>query len=140
MEEYLSPFPLFYCSIVVYYRPSHRVDRVLDFFSSRRNWDPPSPHPKASVSPPLVPGETLSWGVPIRTREQTLWYSRYICTFCSYRLFSQSTRRMHRPLSGIHSILIEKFAQTGEGGGAPPPPPHFHNIKQNLQSCGECFS
>jgi hypothetical protein len=43
MEEYLSPFSLFYCSIVVFYRPSythiHWVDRVLGFFSSRPNSD-----------------------------------------------------------------------------------------------------
>jgi hypothetical protein len=30
---------------------------VLGFFSSRRNWDPPPPHPQASVPSPLVPGE-----------------------------------------------------------------------------------
>jgi hypothetical protein len=31
----------------------HRVDRVLGFFSSRPNWNPPLPHPQASVFPPL---------------------------------------------------------------------------------------
>ncbi len=53
---------------------------------------PPPPHPQASVSPPpLVPnrggdrGNTLACErrggrVPIRTRGQTLWYSRYVCT------------------------------------------------------------
>ncbi len=38
----------------------HRVGRVLSFFSSRRNWDPPpppTPHPQASMLPSLVPGE-----------------------------------------------------------------------------------
>jgi hypothetical protein len=30
-------------------RPIHRVDRVLGFFSSRSNWDSPSPHPQASA-------------------------------------------------------------------------------------------
>jgi hypothetical protein len=34
----------------------HRVGRVLSFFSSRRNWDSPTPHPQASVPPHrLVP-------------------------------------------------------------------------------------
>jgi hypothetical protein len=33
----------------------HRVNRVLGFFSSRPNWDQ-SPHPPASMSPPLVGG------------------------------------------------------------------------------------
>ncbi len=38
-------------------RISHRLDRVLGFFSSRQNWDTPHPpHPQASVSLPLVPG------------------------------------------------------------------------------------
>jgi hypothetical protein len=35
----------------------HRVDRVLSFFSSRRNWDFPNPLPAGEyASPPLVPG------------------------------------------------------------------------------------
>ncbi len=35
----------------------HRVGRVLSFFSSRRNWDSPTPHTQVSVSPPLlIPG------------------------------------------------------------------------------------
>jgi hypothetical protein len=31
----------------------HRVGRVLSFFSSRRNWNSPTPRPQASVPPPL---------------------------------------------------------------------------------------
>ncbi len=31
----------------------YRLNRVLGFFSSRWNWDPPPPHPQASVSPAL---------------------------------------------------------------------------------------
>jgi hypothetical protein len=55
------------------------------FFSSRPNWDPPPPHPEASVSPLRFRGghtrlRESGWGVPIRTRGQTLWYSRYVCT------------------------------------------------------------
>jgi hypothetical protein len=39
----------------------HKVDRVLGFFSSRQNWDPPTPHPQASVSPrPFGSGGTHS--------------------------------------------------------------------------------
>ncbi len=69
----------------------HRVDRALGFFSSRPNWDPPTPWlPQASVSPPGSGGrDTLScerwdWGVPIRMRGQTLWYSRCLPTFVIY--------------------------------------------------------
>jgi hypothetical protein len=64
-------------------KASHRrVDRVLSFFSSRPNWDPPPPHALASAYPcvtlpPLVPGGggggKGGGGVPIRTRGQTLW-------------------------------------------------------------------
>jgi hypothetical protein len=32
---------------------SHRVGRVLSFFSSRRNWDSPSPHRQARMPPSL---------------------------------------------------------------------------------------
>jgi hypothetical protein len=38
------------CTLV---RLRHREGRVLSFFSSRRNWDSPSPHTQASVPPPL---------------------------------------------------------------------------------------
>jgi hypothetical protein len=38
-------------------RISHRVDRVLSFFSSRRNWDSPNPSPAGEcASPPPVLG------------------------------------------------------------------------------------
>ena len=32
---------------------SDKVDRVIGFFSSSPNWDPPPPHPQASVFPPF---------------------------------------------------------------------------------------
>jgi hypothetical protein len=62
-------------------RTGHRVDRVLSFLSSRPNWDSPTPSSAGECvsSPPLVPGER-GWAVPILTRGQTLWYSRYVCT------------------------------------------------------------
>ncbi len=35
----------------------HRVDRVLSFFSSRRNWDSPNPSPAGECAPhPLIQG------------------------------------------------------------------------------------
>ncbi len=55
----------------------HRVDRLLGFFSSRPNRDPPTPSPTGDcVPPPLVPGGHTracgeGWGrVTIRTRGQ----------------------------------------------------------------------
>ncbi len=69
-------------------RNNHRVDRVLSFFSSRPNWDSPTPltRIRVPVPPPRFGsgGGTFACGrggggVPIRTRWQTLWYSRYIC-------------------------------------------------------------
>jgi hypothetical protein len=62
----------------------HRGGRVLSFFSSRRNWDYPNPPPVGECAPTLWPrgggGRTLArgrrvGGVPIPTREHTLWYS-----------------------------------------------------------------
>ncbi len=56
-------------------------------FSSRRNWDSPTPSPADECVPrPLVQGEgtyTLAgegMGGLIPTRRQTLLYSRYICS------------------------------------------------------------
>jgi hypothetical protein len=68
---------------------------VLGFLPSRRNWDPPLPHPQASVPPPLWfrRRDTLACGrggggLPIRTRGQILWYFRYLCTLCWRRLLT----------------------------------------------------
>ncbi len=47
-------------------RATHRVGRVLGFFSSRRNWDSPTPHPQASVPPTL-------W---FRGEGHTRWWER----------------------------------------------------------------
>jgi hypothetical protein len=50
---------------------------VLGFFSSRSHFD--------STTPFGSRGEALACGrggVPIPTRGQALWYSRYICTLC----------------------------------------------------------
>jgi len=48
---------------------NHRVGRVLSFFSSRRNWNSPTPSHAGECG-----------GVPIPPRGLTLWYSMYICT------------------------------------------------------------
>jgi hypothetical protein len=65
----------------------HRVGRVLSFFSSRRNWDSPTPSAAGECAPPLWSGGRGTfageWGggrVPILTRGHTLWYSIYIST------------------------------------------------------------
>jgi hypothetical protein len=81
----LRPFPIlcYICKTSVI----HRVDRVLGFFSSRPIWDPPPLLSAGECVPPLlVPGcgyiqyshARKGWGVQIRTRVQTLWYSSYI--------------------------------------------------------------
>jgi hypothetical protein len=62
----------------------HRVDRVLSFFSSRRNWDSPIPSPAGECPPSFGSGwgggGTLACGrgrvgEPIPTRGQALLYS-----------------------------------------------------------------
>jgi hypothetical protein len=67
------------------------IDRVISFLSSRPNWDP------RPLTLWFRGGGTLACrigggGVPVRTRGQTLWYSRYICplwmerfVWCMYR-------------------------------------------------------
>ncbi len=50
----------------------HRVGRVLGFFSSPPNWEPPPPHPQASVFPYLGSGG----GGPTRLQERG-WGSEF---------------------------------------------------------------
>ncbi len=79
-------------------RQTHRVGRVLSFFSSRRNWDSPNPSPACEcASPPRFWGRgTLACErgvgrVPIPTRGHRLWYSLYIRTLWAdglYRILS----------------------------------------------------
>jgi hypothetical protein len=62
-----------------------QVDRVLSFFSCRLNWDSPTPSPAGECVPSLLwfrrvytlACERGGGGIPIPTRGQTLWYSRY---------------------------------------------------------------
>ncbi len=61
----------------------HRVDRILGFFVSRPNWDPPTHSPTGECVPPLGSGGGHTFlreggGGSQPTRGQTLWYSRYI--------------------------------------------------------------
>jgi hypothetical protein len=94
------------------YVPDHREGRVLSFFSSRRNWDSPNPSPEGRVfpPPPWFRGEEHTrlrergWVVPIPTRGQTLWYSRYICTLCS-RCSTTKENITHRKRSKILSVV-----------------------------------
>ncbi len=59
---------------------THRVDRVLGFFFNVHLLGPSPSHPQAIVPPPPLwsrGGHTCGRGgrgVPIRTREQTMWY------------------------------------------------------------------
>ncbi len=77
------------------YVPHHRVDRVLCFFASRPNRDPPTPSTGGECVPPPPPVrgghsrlQEREWGVPIRTRGQTLCYTRYIRMYFVVRTFS----------------------------------------------------
>ncbi len=74
---------------------NHRqnVDRVLGFFSSSPNWDSPSPAGECVLPSFGLGGDTnslreMGWGggVPIQTRGQTLWYSRYLPVIYMYAL------------------------------------------------------
>ncbi len=65
----------------------HRVGRVLSFSQVVGIRTPPTPHPQASVLPPLwfwgegtLAGERGGGKVPIPTWGHTLWYSAYTAT------------------------------------------------------------
>jgi hypothetical protein len=82
----------------------HRVDRVRGLFSSRPHWNSPTPSPAGECVPPpfgwgggtLARGRVVG-GVPIQTRGQTLWYSRYIYTFC-FILYSNLLKLSSPPM------------------------------------------
>ncbi len=63
--------------------------------------------------------------------------------YCSiFYLFYGPNHRVHKewqlPLTGVHSIMVEKLAQPGGGEGCTPT--LFHPIYHHLQSCGVCCS
>jgi hypothetical protein len=66
---------------------SHRVGRVLSFFSSRRNWDSPNPSPAGECAPPGSGGGAHSregmgvWESPY-SDERT-----YTVVLCKYTYF-----------------------------------------------------
>ncbi len=74
-----------------------------------------------------------------------LLQSKVLCTLVLYikkwkvdfklKVLTTGNTEWQWPLSGIHSIMIEKLAQAGEGGGARPPP--FHYIYHHVQTCDE---
>ncbi len=59
-----------------------------------------------------------------------------VATAAFWRTFHHDGK-IHRawqwPISGVHSIMMEKFSQAGEGGGCTPTP--FHYIYHHVQSC-----
>jgi hypothetical protein len=75
-------FTLYYCRLAESSRSQSRQSARL--FSSRSNWDFPTPSPAGSR------GGTHAYGrgggksqSANPTREKTLWYSKYACTLCS---------------------------------------------------------
>jgi hypothetical protein len=56
------------------------------------------------------------------------------CGCCSCGGWTTEYTDWLRPLSGEHSIMMEKLSQTGEGEGCTPT--HFHAIYHQVQSCG----
>ncbi len=80
---YIRILALPLCPTIALIQPSRESARLF-LHSSELG----PPHPQENVPiPSLVPGggggqtrlRERGWGVPIRTRGQTLWYSRYIC-------------------------------------------------------------
>ncbi len=92
----------------LYKAVTHRVGRVLSFFSSRQNWVSPNPSPASKCAPlPFGPGGegTLACGrgvggVLIPTRGHTLWCSTYIYKNFVLSPYSIMYLRLH-PLSSL---------------------------------------
>ncbi len=98
---------------------AHRVDRVLGLYR-RQNWDSPTHSPAASLfPPPLVGGggdtrlRKRGWVVPILTRGQTMWYSRYICTLWE-RTFTDRMLKMWNPERLDHWIDFKYIDKNGQ--------------------------
>jgi hypothetical protein len=76
---------------------------------------PPPPHPQASVSPPSFGsgggGYTLAageGGVPIPTRGQTLWYSRYLYMHFVFAGIGEGHYTVHRQYAYMCEILVDR--------------------------------
>jgi hypothetical protein len=84
-------------------------------FSSRRNWDSPTPsHAGECATPPVpgggsrsLPGEGVGGGgFPIPTRGHTLWYSRYLYNVPYFEVQSlKEWRNLYSRLFVSHSSL-----------------------------------
>ncbi len=65
------------------------------------------------------------------------WGWQWICWCAEGGTFYSLHHRVHTKgqlqLSGVHSIMMEKLAQPGEGWGCTPTP--FHHIYHHVQSC-----
>jgi hypothetical protein len=117
---------------------------VLGFLPSRRNWDPPLPHPQASVPPPFGSGgrDTLACGrggggLPIRTRGQTLWYFRYLCTLCWRRLLLALLIPATKPIR--QDRTISENANIAYLGSTVPSA-QAHLLKSSLPLLGQGFT
>jgi hypothetical protein len=109
------------------YLECHRVcpTEKTSFFSSRPNWDSPTPsHGRGCTSTPFGSGgghiclRERGVGVPIRTRGHILWYSRYI-----YTLWSLTSSKLG-PLTPSSQASVsppgikgETHSPAGESGG-----------------------
>ncbi len=92
---------------------------MLGFFSSRPNWDSPTPLPAGVCAPPPFGsrgggGGTHSLagegkGGPNSTRGQTLWYSRYICTLWRIQFTRLVIRIRSRCLHRYNGMVKQLF-------------------------------
>jgi hypothetical protein len=87
----------------------------------------------------------MSWWrwYSVRSCVVSHWWPRSgdrLLDFGTWTVFS--AHRVHtewqRPLSGVHSIMMEKLSQPGEGGGCTST--SFHYINHHVQSCSVCSS
>ncbi len=110
---------------------------------SRPNWDiHPLTRNRVYPPPPLVPGGHIrlrvrGWGVPIPTRGQTLWYSRYIpvYTLCAvtdpaFSKFWTGTRLPRFPKCTSHLLHEDPSAEAAwDSWPRPSPSPCCNRIR-----------
>ncbi len=94
---------------------SHRVGRVLSFFSSRWNWDSQTPHPQASVLPPPLwsrgEGESQFRRGVIHCSTLYILFMYFVSVPIQYYTLSEGGWAMTEKYSSEHAGFADSYKQ-----------------------------